>query len=32
MTMKQIIAANSNEQINQLYQRAFPKDEQIPKE
>ena len=30
MTTKQITAANVNEQIKQLYQTAFPKDEQIP--
>ena len=30
MTTKQITAANVNEQIKQLYQTAFPEDEQIP--
>lgn len=30
MTTKQITAANANEQIKQLYQTAFPEDEQIP--
>jgi len=30
MTTKQITAANADEQIKQLYQTAFPEDEQIP--
>ena len=30
MTTKQITATNVNEQIKQLYQTAFPEDEQIP--
>ena len=30
MVQKQITAANANEQIKQLYETAFPKDEQIP--
>ena len=30
MTTKQITSANVNEQIKQLYQTAFPEDEQIP--
>ena len=30
MTQKQITAANADEQIKQLYQTAFPKEEQIP--
>ena len=30
MTTKQITAANVDEQIKQLYQTAFPEDEQIP--
>ena len=30
MTTKQITAGNVNDQIKQLYQTAFPKDEQIP--
>ena len=30
MRIKQITTANADEQIKQLYQTAFPKDEQIP--
>lgn len=30
MTTKQITAANADEQIRQLYQTAFPEEEQIP--
>ena len=30
MSQKQITAANVNNQIRQLYQTAFPEDEQIP--
>lgn len=30
MTTKQITAVNADEQIKQLYQTAFPEDEQIP--
>jgi GNAT superfamily N-acetyltransferase len=30
MTQKQITAANADEQIKQLYQTAFPEEEQIP--
>ncbi len=30
MTTKQITAANADERIKQLYQTAFPEDEQIP--
>ena len=30
MIEKQITAANANKQIKQLYETAFPKDEQIP--
>ena len=30
MLKKQITAANVNEQIKQLYQTAFPENEQIP--
>ena len=30
MTTKQITATNADEQIRQLYQTAFPEEEQIP--
>ncbi len=30
MTVKQITAANADEKIKQLYETAFPEDEQIP--
>ncbi|MBQ6209296.1 MAG: hypothetical protein IJK42_05935 [Prevotella sp.] len=30
MIEKQITAANADEQVKQLYQTAFPKNEQIP--
>lgn len=30
MTTKQITAANATEQIRQLYESAFPEEEQIP--
>ena len=30
MTQKRITAANADEQIRQLYETAFPEEEQIP--
>jgi hypothetical protein len=30
MTTKQITASNADEKIKQLYETAFPEDEQIP--
>ena len=32
MTQHQITAANADEQIKQLYQTAFPENEQIPRD